>query len=59
MGHSVGDSNIPNIVTCADLTFVSLNLLKYSSELIVLRLNKCPTHCYWTVKGSIYVHDGD
>lgn len=58
MGHSVGDSNIPNIVTCADLTFVSVNLLKYSSELIFLCLNQCPTHCYWMVKGSIYVHDG-
>lgn len=40
MGHSVGDSNIPNIVTRADLTFVSLNLLKYSGELIVLCLNQ-------------------
>lgn len=40
MGHSVGDSNIPNIVTRADLTFVPLNLLKHSGELVVQCLNQ-------------------
>lgn len=70
MGRSVGDSNIPNIVTRADLTFVPLNLPKHSGELIVQCLNQTlfshNSGCLRShlsdsllmVNGSIYVPDG-